>query len=97
LTRLSVLAARSAMELDMPVTLPPGRARLAMRPDSTASPAAITMGMVVVACFAAFTAGVWYATMTSTFRRTRSSASAAPALGSPFAERISNRTFLPST
>ena len=40
------------------MTLPPGRARLATRPAPTGSPAfVITMGMVVVAFFAANAAG----------------------------------------
>ena len=41
------------------MTLPPGRARLATKPAPTGSPAfAITMGMVVVAFFAANAGGV---------------------------------------
>ena len=44
---------------ESPVTLPPGRARLATRPAPTGSPEfTITMGMVVVAFFAANGAGV---------------------------------------
>jgi len=60
---------------DKPLTLPPGRARLAMSPVPTGSPAgAMTIGIWFVARFAACTAGVWEATMTSTFRRTSSAA-----------------------
>ena len=61
----------------MPVTLPPGRLRLATRPNATGSPpAAKTIGMVVVAAFAASAAAVPPATITATRRRTRSAASA---------------------
>ena len=43
----------------MPVTLPPGRPRLATRPNLTGSlPLLKTMGIVVVAIFAASAAGV---------------------------------------
>src|SRR5215472_4907429 len=41
---------------DTPVTLPPGRERLRTRPAATGSPLEpITIGIVVVACFAAST------------------------------------------
>ena len=50
----SLLVFSSGDKLESPVTLPPGRARLATRPAPTGSPAfTITMGMVVVALFAA--------------------------------------------
>jgi len=50
------LPARSGVNIDRPVTLPPGRARLATRPVPTASPmTADTIGMTDVACFAATT------------------------------------------
>ena len=56
--------------------LPPGRAKLEMRPVPTGSPAgAMTIGISVVACLAAVTAGVCEATMMSTLSRTSSSAS----------------------
>ena len=43
----------------MPVTLPPGRARLATKPCSTASPTAnMTIGIVDVACISARIGGV---------------------------------------
>ena len=43
-----------------PVTLPPGRLRLATRPCWTGSPPVTkTMGIVVVAAFAASAAGAW--------------------------------------
>ena len=50
----SLLVFSSTAKLDSPVTLPPGRARLATRPSPTGSAEfVITMGMVVVALFAA--------------------------------------------
>ena len=56
--KFEALAGRSVCWIDRPVTLPPGRARLATRPVPTGSPAsAKTIGMTDVACFAARTAG----------------------------------------
>jgi hypothetical protein len=55
-----------------PVTLPPGRLRLATRPICTGSPAIVkTIGTVVVAAFAATFPGV-LATITATWSRTSS-------------------------
>ena len=52
-----------------PVTLPPGRLRLATRPSWTGSlPISKTIGMVVVAAFAASAAGVLVAAITVTWR-----------------------------
>ena len=60
-----------------PVTLPPGRLRLATRPSLTgSSPTPKTIGIVAVAALAASAAGVPVATITATWRRTRSAASA---------------------
>jgi hypothetical protein len=60
-----------------PVTFPPGRARLATRPDATASPLVVmTIGIVVVACLAARTLAVPPVRMRSTLRRTSSDARA---------------------
>jgi hypothetical protein len=57
----------------MPVTLPPGRARLVTKPAPTGAPTSVnTIGMTDVACFAAMTFGVACAKMTSTLRRTSS-------------------------
>src|SRR5262245_21830387 len=57
--RSSRFPARSAVSDDRPVTLPPGRARLATKPTPTGSPtAANTIGTTGAACFAAITAGV---------------------------------------
>src|SRR5439155_4047807 len=65
----------SVLMLVGPVMFPPGRARLATNPLPTGSPAlAMTMGMVLVARWAAGIAGVAPATMTSTFICTSSSA-----------------------
>src|SRR6516162_7848472 len=55
----------------------PGRLRLATRPNATGSvPTVKTIGMVLVAAFAASDARVPLATITATRRRTRSAASA---------------------
>ena len=63
----SRLPAISPNSFDRPVTLPPGRARLATRPVPTGSPAVPkTIGMTDVACFDAMTAAVPAVTMTST-------------------------------
>ena len=81
-----------------PVTLPPGRAKLATSPASTGSVAlTMTIGIVVVARLAA-SAGAWEeATITSTLCRTRSAASSARRSRRPSAQRYSMTTFLPST
>jgi len=57
-----------------PVMLPPGRLRLGTNPGAIGSPPiANTIGMLVVAAFAASAAGVPpIAAITATFRRTRS-------------------------
>ena len=55
------------VRLVTPVTLPPGRLRLATRPSRTGSePSSKTIGMVVVAAFAASAAGVLVAAITAT-------------------------------
>jgi hypothetical protein len=65
----------SAM-FDSPVMLPPGRGRLATNPLPTGSPTwAMTMGIVWVARLSATTAGLPWATMTSSRSRTSSAAS----------------------
>src|SRR6516164_6820374 len=67
----------SLTKVALPVTFAPGRLRLATRPNATGSvPAIKTIGMVVVAAFAASAAVVPAATITATRRRTRSAASA---------------------
>ena len=58
-----------------PVMFPPGRARLAMRPNFTgSSPLVITIGIDAVAALAASAAGGEKAAITSTCRRTKSAA-----------------------
>ena len=79
------------------MTLPPGRARLATKPAPTGSPAfVITMGMVVVALFAANAAGVPETTIRSTLRRTKSAASSGRRSGFCSANRYSMVIFFPS-
>ncbi len=71
------LPARSGAWTDRPVTLPPGRAKLATKPLATGSlPIANTMGITDVACLTAGTA-VPTVTMTLTFSSTNSAAIAA--------------------
>jgi hypothetical protein len=80
-----------------PVTLPPGRARLAMSPPWTGLPVVtITMGIVEVAFLAAEAPGLDPVTITSTFARTSSSASWGRRSRLPSAKRSSNATFWPS-
>src|SRR5499427_2795714 len=81
----------------IPVTLPPGRARLATSPLPNGSPAAVmTIGMVEVACLAASGARVPAAAITSTLRRTRSVASSGSRSSRFSAKRGSKTTFFPS-
>src|SRR5262249_27145171 len=82
-----------------PVRLPPGRFRLATSPDSTGStPTLKTIGMVVVAVFAASAAATTPAvTITSTWRRTKSAARAGSRSSYLLsAQRYSITTFWPS-
>ncbi len=66
--------ARSTVTSDIPVTLPPGRAKLAIMPAATGSFAtAKTIGISDVACFNVGTAAP-VVTITSTFSRTNSAA-----------------------
>ena len=61
----------------MPVTLPPGRARLDTSPLATGSPALVmTIGITLVACLAAKGPRCAWDTMTSTLSRTSSAAKA---------------------
>ena len=63
----SRFGATSTVNWVTPVTLPPGRFRLATRPSWTGSPPiSKTIGMVVVAAFAASAAGVVVAAITVT-------------------------------
>ena len=92
----SRLAAISLCWSDRPVTLPPGRAKLATKPLPTGSVAtANTMGMTDVACFAGMTAAP-NVTMTSTFKRTKSVASSAKRSLRPSVQRYSIAKVRPS-
>ena len=92
----SLLVFSSTAKLDSPVTLPPGRARLATKPDPTGSPAfAITMGMVVVALLAALAGGSPVVTIKSTLRRTRSAASSGSRSAFSSENRYSMAIFFP--
>ena len=93
----SRLPAASDPWLDRPVTLPPGRAKLATRPLPTGSPAvANTIGITDVACFAARTVGVLCVRITSTFSRTNSAAISEKRSLRPSAQRYSIATVRPS-
>ena len=93
----SRLPARSVSWCDRPVTLPPGRARVATKPVPTGSPAVAKMiGMADVACFAAKAAGVPDVTMTSTLSRTNSAAISANRSKRPSAQRYSIAMVRPS-
>jgi len=94
----SLLVFSSGVKLAFPVTLPPGCARLATKPEPTGSTeAVITMGMVLVAFFAANGVSPPETTIRSTLRRTRSAASSDTRSGPLFsADRYSMVRFFPS-
>src|SRR6266487_4857213 len=77
---------------------PPGRAKLAMRPSPTGSmlPAAMTMGIFVVAALAACIGAGPLTTMTSTFIPTSSAAMPGRRSRAPSANPCSNVRFRPS-
>ena len=80
------------------MVLPPGRARLATNPAPTGSAeTAITIGIVRVACLAAWVGGVSTVTMTSTLRRTSSAANSPRRLSCPSPNRYSMLMLFPST
>jgi hypothetical protein len=80
------------------VAFPPGRFRLATRPVFTGSePTTKTIGIVEVAVLTIRAAAPPAATITSTFRRTRSAAKSGNLSDCPFAQRYSMATFCPST
>jgi hypothetical protein len=84
----SRLPARSLDCIDRPVTLPPGRARLVIRPLPTgSSTSAKTIGTTDDACFAA-TAAFPPVTMTSTLSRMNSAAISAKRSARPSAQRF---------
>lgn len=71
----TTLADSSVVKLLVPVTLPPGRPRLATRPVPTGSVTLnITIGIALAASRAAIDAAVPHETITSTFWRTSSAA-----------------------
>ena len=77
LSSASRLAASSPLSVEIPVTFPPGRARLDTNPIATGSPtSAITIGICLVAWIAARAPGVLMATRTSTRASTSSLARA---------------------
>ena len=93
----SRLVFSSGDKLASPVTLPPGRARLATKPSPTGSPAfVITMGIEVVAFFAANANGTPVTTIKSTLRRTNSAARLGRRSFFPSANRYSMAKFFPS-
>jgi hypothetical protein len=90
------LPARSVAWPDRPVTLPPGRARLATKPPPTGSFAmAKTIGMTDVASFIVGTASP-FVTIQSTFRRTNSAAISATRSRRPSNQRYSIAMLRPS-
>ena len=82
----------------MPVTLPPGRARLSTKPAATGSspPPVMTMGIVLVASWPPGLACCSCSTMISTLRRTSSAASSGYRSCFPSAYRYSMAMFCPS-
>ena len=87
------LPAESVCWIDIPVRLPPGRARLATRPVPTGSPdTANTIGITALARFIAIESLLEVVTMTSTLRRTNSAAISATRSGRPCAQRCSIAT-----
>ena len=90
--------AASSTEMKLtPVTLPPGRLRLATRPTLTGSPPVTkTIGTVVVAALAASAAGV-LPTIRATCRQEGPPPEAATCQFDPPSERYSIATFWPST
>ena len=93
----SLFPAKSVERVDIPVTLPPGLARLSTSPFPTGSPtAAKTMGMIRVACLAALVLDVLPVTMTSTLSVASSLASSSSRSGWPSANRYSIWIFCPS-
>ena len=85
----SLLVFSSSAKPEFPVTLPPGRARLATKPAPTGSvELVITIGMVLVVFFAANGVGPPEATIRSTFRLTNSALKLRQALKLLFGKSI---------
>src|SRR6516225_3233582 len=88
----------SGARLDNPVMFPPGRARLATKPEPTGSLSnPMTTGIVTVASLAARVTVPPAVTMTSTLRLTNSAMSAESQSSFPSANRHSITMFFPST
>jgi hypothetical protein len=91
------LATISTPNVFTPVALPPGRFRLATKPCATGSLMAKTIGIVVVASFAASAAAVLTGVaIKETRRRTRSAISAGRSSYRPSSQLYSILTFWPS-
>ena len=92
----SRLPISSGCWIEIPVTLPPGRAKLETRPALTGSNAtAKTIGMVVIACFST-AAAFPYVTITSTCRRRNSAVKSLTRLELAPAQRYSISIVSPS-
>ena len=98
LSRSSRLPDRSDVAKLIPVTLPPGLARLATSRVPTGSPAnAITIGVVVVAAFAVWAAVVPKVTITSGLASSNSRIRAGRRSTRPWAALASITRLVPST
>src|SRR6516162_3637901 len=93
--RASRLPISSDCWIEIPVTLPSGRAKLAIKPPPGSDATAKTIGMVVVACFTAAAAAP-YVTITSTCRRENSTAKSLTRLELPPAQRYSTSILSPA-
>ena len=92
------LSAKVVVRKLTPVTLPPGRARLATRANLTgSSPVMNAMGIVDVAALAAIVAGAPVDAITATCRLTRSAANRGNRSSSPSAHSNSIVTFRPTS
>src|SRR6516162_3254029 len=92
--RASRLPISSDCWIEIPVTLPSRRAKLAIKPPRGSDATAKTIGMVVVACFTAAAAAP-YVTITSTCRRENSTAKSLTRLELPPAQRYSTSIVSP--
>jgi hypothetical protein len=80
-TSCSLFCANTVLTIQMPVIFPPGRLKLATKPNLMGSaPVTKTMGIVEAAALAASTAGGPSAAIMVTFRCTRSAAMAGSGL-----------------
>jgi hypothetical protein len=88
----------STPRLVEPVLWPPGRLRLSTSPSCTGSLLTLkTIGIVVVAAFAATVEDVLLVTITATCRCTKSLAKSSSLPSRPSAQRYSTTTLRPST